>query len=141
MIAFLDTSAFTKLLVPEPGSDEVRSLVHDALAVAGSRILVAESRAALARSLRHDRAPALVVESSRAQCGEWLRTLMFVELDAQLAMDAGSLAERYFLHGMDAIQLASALRLSRAGEEVVVAAFDRDLREACKAESLAVFPA
>lgn len=117
------------------------SLVGRATVVAGSRIIVAESRAAIARALRHDRAPAETVESASVQCGELLRTLLFVELDADLVADAGMLAERHLLHGMDAIQLASALRLSRSGEDLVMATFDGDLRKACQAESLAVFPA
>lgn len=95
----------------------------------------------IARRLRHLKVPVADVESARARCRDWLRTVLFVELDAELANDAGAVAERHLLRGLDAIQLASALRLARSADDVVVATFDRELSQACRAESLAVFPA
>lgn len=130
-----------KLLLPEPESGDVDAFIRDAEFAAGSRLLATESRSAIARRLHHLKAPAAVVESSRARCRDWLRAVFFVELDAELANDAGAVAERHLLRALDAIQLASALRLARAAEGVVVATFDGDLRKACRAESLAIFPA
>ena len=130
-----------KLVLPEPESGVIDGLVREAAFTAGSRVLATESRSAIARRLHRVKAPPAAVESSRALCHDWLRTIFFVELDGELANDAGALAERHLLRSLDAIQLASALRLARSADDVVMATLDGDLRKACRAESLPVFPA
>lgn len=130
-----------KLFLPEPESGEVDLFIRSAAFAAGSRVLATESRSAIARRLSRMNAPTAVVERSRARCRDWLRTVLFVELDAELASDAGALAERHLLRSLDAIHLASALRLTRSADDVVLGTFDLALRDAARAESLAVFPA
>ena len=52
MILYLDTSALVKLYVEEPNSEEVRSAVDGAVAVAVSEVSYTEARSALARRER-----------------------------------------------------------------------------------------
>jgi predicted nucleic acid-binding protein len=51
---------------------------------------------------------------------------------------AAELAERHFLKALDAIHIASALALSRRGEELVLSSWDRPLLDAAVAEGIRV---
>lgn len=111
MTVYLDTSAFVKLYVEEPGTALVRQRVGQAASVSTSRITYVEARAALARRSR-ERA------FSKAQYSEVVRSLeheweLYVRLDLTEAIMklAGDLTERHALRAYDAIQLASALSL------------------------------
>jgi predicted nucleic acid-binding protein len=59
-------------------------------------------------------------------------------VDAQLARDAGELAERFALRGYDAVHLASALS---AGGLVTLVTWDTDLRTAAEQNGCAIAPA
>jgi uncharacterized protein len=59
-------------------------------------------------------------------------------VDAQLARDAGELAERFSLRGYDAVHLASALS---AGGPVTLVTWDEDLKRAAARSGCAVAPA
>lgn len=58
-------------------------------------------------------------------------------MDAQLARDAGDLAERFALRGYDAVHLASALS---AGGPVTLVTWDADLRSAAEQNGCAIAP-
>jgi uncharacterized protein len=58
-------------------------------------------------------------------------------VDAQLARDAGDLAERFALRGYDAVHLASALS---AGGPVTLVTWDGDLRSAAEQNGCAIAP-
>lgn len=62
-----------------------------------------------------------------------------VELTSAVEQDAGQLAARHALRGVDAVHLASALALSQPG--LILAAWDRRLRTGAQAAGLAVVPA
>lgn len=142
MILFFDTSAFVKLLVRETGSDDVLAAAEGAVAVAAARLLQIESRSFIGR-----RVAAGVIDRSRADrlrddAQSWWRGFAIVELDEAVATSAGDAAERHALRGMDAIHLASALRLATLSRvPVVLATYDSELRAAAGRERLGLFPA
>ena len=59
-----------------------------------------------------------------------------IDVDDSTSAEAGSLAVRHGLRGMDAIHLASAVLLAEA--EPVVVTWDATLRRAAQAEGLAI---
>ncbi len=73
----------------------------------------------------------------RAVQSEWA-AFSVIEVDQDLVERAAELALVHELRSLDALHLASALVLP--GEDLVVAAWDRRLRTAARAEGLGVFP-
>ncbi len=140
MILYLDTSALVKLYVAEAGTREVVERVEHATAVATARIAYAEARAAFAR---HRREGALRVSDLRQVVrdldAEW-GSFSVVEVSDGVVRRAGALAERHALRGYDAVHLAAAVELRRAGADVEFAAFDARLCRAARRERLAVSP-
>ncbi len=64
--------------------------------------------------------------------------LLVIGVDAQLAREAGGLAEQLGLRGYDAVHLASALAL---GDPTTVVSWDADLRRAAASRGCALAPA
>jgi uncharacterized protein len=64
--------------------------------------------------------------------------LFRIAVDAQLARQAGQLAETFALRGYDAVHLASALS---AGGPVTLVSWDGDLRRAAAENGCAIAPA
>ena len=140
MILYLNTSALVKLYVEEAGTREMVARVERATAVATARITYAEARAAFAR---HRREGALRVADLRQVVreldAEW-GSFSVVEVSDAVVRRAGALAERHALRGYDAVHLAAAVDLRRAGGDVEFAAFDARLCRAARREGLAVPP-
>jgi predicted nucleic acid-binding protein len=138
LILYLDTSALVKLYVEEAGTSDVIACVSRAAAVVTARISYAEARAAFAR---HRREGALRTADLRRVVrdldDEWA-TYSIVEISDAVVRRAGALAERHALRGYDAVHLAAALDVRRAGGEVEFAAFDARLCRAARREKLAV---
>jgi len=65
VILFCDTSALIKLLIDEPGSDQIYQASQAALAIAACRITWAEAMAAMARRQREDPISADVQQHGR----------------------------------------------------------------------------
>jgi predicted nucleic acid-binding protein len=105
---------------------------------ATSVITYAESRSAIARI----GGAASETRRGRTALDALWPQLIRVPADETLALEAGALAERHRLRGMDALQLASALRYAAgvAPETVVFASWDRDQRAAARAEGLELLP-
>jgi uncharacterized protein len=86
-----------------------------------------EGRAALAAARRGAR---LTVATHRRALDDFESLqgeLSLIGIDAQLAREAGQLAEKFALRGYDAVHLASALS---AGEAITLVSWDEDLRRA-----------
>lgn len=136
MILYLDTSALVKLYVEEPGRDAVLPLLEAAVACATVRIAYVEARAAFARRRREGgfdaRELRRLVDLFDVDWGAYT----LVEVSEPLVRRAGLLAERHGLRGYDAVHLAAALEMARAGADVVVACFDERLRHAARREKL-----
>jgi uncharacterized protein len=136
VILYLDSSALVKLYVEEEGRTRVLARVEAAEGVATVRITYAEARAALAR---HHREGAIRRAELRAAVRELERewpAYSIVEVNEPLVRGAGALAERHALRGYDAIQLAAALEIGRAGGDVEFFTFDARLNRAARRERL-----
>ena len=137
MILFLDTSALIKLYVEEQGSLEVRAATAEARIVAASRLAYVEARAALARACRESRIdPSALQQAVHALQEDWPK-LFVIEVNAEVAQQAGDLAQTHALRAYDALQLASALVLKRRVDtDVRFLSFDVGLTHAARAAGL-----
>ena len=131
MILYLDTSAFIKLYVAEPGADRVREAVGRAQALHTHLITYAEMRATLARVHRAGRDNAA---SHRQHVREFERdwqTMAITTPNERMIRRAGELAERFGLRGYDSVHLAAAESLVIDHRHPVhFASFDGSLNEA-----------
>ncbi len=138
-VIYFDSSALVKLLVEETGSDLAAELWDGCDAAVSSRLAYPEVKAALAAAGRnHDLDPAGQASAEDAWEEYWSATRP-VELTRAVEQSAGQLAARHALRGADAVHLASALAVSQPG--LILAAWDRRLRDGAEAAGLAVTPA
>ena len=141
---YLDSSALVKRYVAESGSDDVIALMADAAAVATSLVTRAEVAAALARAVRSGK-----VDEDDARRAhrkfllEWPDIGRVPVTDA-LVERADALAWERALRGYDAIQLAAALAcqdmVGALDVDVLLATFDRQLRNAARQAGLDTWP-
>lgn len=137
-LVYFDTSALVKLCVLETGSPLAVGLWSRADAVVTSRIADAEVRSVLGAAERIGRLDAAPAAQARARWDELWPSLTKVEVTAQIADLAGDLTDRRPLRAGDAIHLASALMFAEVAP--VVAAWDRSVAAAARAEALTVLP-
>ena len=137
-IVYFDTSALVKLLVLETGSPLAVALWERADAVVTSRIADVEVKSVLAAAERIGRIDAAPAAQARDRWKELAPGLALVEVTEQITGHAADLADRRPLRAGDALHLASALLFKDAG--VVLAAWDRRLSAAGRAEGLTVLP-
>ena len=137
---YLDSSALVKRYVPEPESGKVRAAIRQDPYVASSVVSFAEVRAALAAANRAGRfAGSGDVARAVAQFRQDWTYCTPIGVDFALVEAAGDLAARHSLRAYDAVQLASALAVSRAGRpirRIPFGTFDAALRAAAAAEGL-----
>jgi predicted nucleic acid-binding protein len=132
LILYLDTSALVKLYVDEPGRAALMREVDSAVAVATVRIAYAEARAAFARKRRDGGFDAAGLRQAVEQLDEDWVACNIVDVSEPLVRRAGTLAERHALRGYDAVHLAGALEIMRAGGDVSFGCFDEHLRRAAR---------
>jgi predicted nucleic acid-binding protein len=141
MIAYLDASALVKRYLLERGSRETIQLTSQAEMTATSIISRAEVAAGLAKAVR----TRVVMDDAakrarRSFVADW-PDLLRVSVTEALVERAEALAWEHRLRGYDAVHLASALTWqASAGEEIVLATFDRQLWEAAKQTGLKPWP-
>lgn len=138
MILYLDTSALVKLYVEEPGSTAVAAGVERATAVATARVTYAEARATFARLAREGELTGADLRQVVRELDEEWGMYGIVDVSDAVVRRAGALAERHGLRGYDAVQLAAALDVRRAGADVDFATFDRRLTRAAQRERLRI---
>ena len=135
---YFDASALVKLIVFEDGSDLAEALWDGSDQSVTNRLSAVEVRAAVAAARRNQRVEA----TEREITDRWARLaemLALIDPKPSLIADACRVAERHALRALDAIHLASALRLADAA--VVVASWDRRLRAAALESGLGLAPA
>ncbi|MCA1726111.1 MAG: type II toxin-antitoxin system VapC family toxin [Actinobacteria bacterium] len=136
-MVYADTSAVVKMLVDEPGSEIALAVFEGPDELTTSRVTYPEARAALAAAVRDRRLP----DQDGPDAKRGLRVIMesssVVELDEELADQAGELAERFELRGFDAIHLAAAIASAADG----LATWDGDLAQAASAAGMRVLGA
>ena len=137
-VVYFDSSAFVKLVLNEPGSEIAAGVWDGCDEAVSSRLSYPEVRAALAAA---ERSRLLTGDSARDAVrlwdGLWSETTP-VELTGAVEREAGELAYAHALRGADAVHLASAVVLG--DDSVVVAAWDRRLRDGAIGIGLAVVP-
>lgn len=138
-VIYFDSSALVKLVVEEAGSELAAALWDGCDAAVSSRLAYPEVRAALAAAGRnHDLDPAGRAAAEDAWEEYWSATRP-VEFTPAVEQSAGQLAARHALRGADAVHLASALAVSVPG--LILAVWDRRLRDGAEAAGLAITPA
>jgi hypothetical protein len=139
VIAYFDTSALLKFVLEEEGRSIASDFWERADAVVTCQLTYAEARAALAAALRSGRLGALGHRSSVQKVDERWGQLAAVDVDEEVAVRAGSLAQAHALSGADAIQLAAAMTIP--ADDLVFITWDRRLAAGAAAIGLAVVPA
>ena len=133
MILFCDTSALLKLYIVEAGSDELRSRVAEADAVAVCRIAWAEAHAALSRRAREVPEDAALIEQAKSLLATDWPHFVILEIDQVLVEQAGEYADIFALRGYDSIQLAAAFETGQISQSpILFACFDARLNKAAK---------
>ena len=141
MIIYLDTSAWVKLYVQEPGSKELRAYANKAETLAASVVAYPEARATFARLKAQGFSTEAKHQQRLAQLNLDWGNLLRIELVPAVVRTAGDLAEVYGLRGFDSIHLASALWLKeKTSAPLCFAVFDQRLRTAAERAGLAVMP-
>jgi uncharacterized protein len=138
LILYLDTSALVKLYVDEPGRAAVVRELQGAAAVATVRVAYAEARAAFARKRRESGLDPRSLRHAVEHLDEDWAAYNVVDVTEPLIRRAGILAERHRLRGYDALHLAAAIELERAGGHVSFCCFDERLRHAARRVKLRV---
>ena len=138
MILYLDTSAFIKLYVNEPGAETVRAAVVDAERIHTHWIAYPEMRAALARLHRMGRQTADAYREHKREFEADWRALNAVLPTEHSLRRAGELAERFNLRGYDSTHLAAAesLLIGHGSGFLSFASFDHALNAAAAAVGL-----
>jgi uncharacterized protein len=125
-------------VIAEEGSELVAELWASSHPAMSSILSYPEGRAALAAARRAGR---LSAESQRLALADFESLqgeLSLIGVDAQLARQAGQLADEFGLRGYDAVHLASAL--SSRGT-ITLVSWDNDLRRAAGVSGCAIAPA
>ena len=143
---FLDSSAAVKRYVRETGTSWMISLFRQTPANVfyAARITAAEFASAAARRLRGRSLTAKQTGRAKKRFKrDFQRRFFKIEIDAQIIEKAEELAEKYFLRGYDAVQLAAALkaqniRTAGGGGKLIFVCADNALRLAASAEGLAI---
>jgi predicted nucleic acid-binding protein len=133
--AYFDTSAIVPLLVREPTTDHCTRVWDEATRIVCARLVYPEACAALARAVRMGRLAAAQMVTATAELDDLVEQIDFVEITADLARNAGRLAQHYGLRGYDAVHLAAGVAI--ADPDVVFVTGDTDLADAAKASGLA----
>jgi predicted nucleic acid-binding protein len=139
VILYCDSSAFVKLYVAEPGSEQVAALAAASAAIAVCRITWAEAMAALARRAREQPGDSAALEEAQRQLRADWPDFLILELTQALVELAGEYADAFALRAYDSLQLAAASMLQRERPGAVTfACFDARLVKAARALGMAV---
>lgn len=140
MILYLDTSSLVKLYLDEARADSVRRWALDAEVLATSRVAYPEAVAALARRSREGDLDPDAFKRVLLMLKQQWRDFAVLDL---AEIEAGDLAVKHALRGLDAIHLAAALDLRQIspGVRIAFSSFDVRLNQAAAAEGLPVLDA
>lgn len=131
---FLDTSAFAKLYIAEPGSDEVRRIVSDADDILVSALVVPETLSALNRLLREGAIDRDAYATIKERVVTDISMLHVVSVSDAVIGRSLVILERSSVRTLDALHIGAALE---AGASLFVTA-DREQAKAGAAAELQV---
>jgi uncharacterized protein len=103
VILFCDTGALIKLLISEPGSDQMEQSSSHAEAIAICRITWAEAMAGMARRQREDPISGHDIEQARQRLILTWDQFTIVEVSPRLVETAGRFADVFALRGYDCV--------------------------------------
>ncbi len=138
-LVYFDSSALVKLVLDEVGSDIAATLWNTCDVALSSRLAYPEVCAALAAAGRNHDVTELEATAAAAEWELFWASMRPVELSADVARAAGSLAATHRLRGADAVHLASALALGST--DLTVAVWGQRLHAGAAAAGLGVAPA
>lgn len=138
-IVYFDASAFIKLLVEEDGTEVAVALWDGCDAAVSSRLSYPEVRAALAAAARDRRVSAADLDRAEQDWEIYWSAVRPVELTAEVARRAGVAVKEHSLRGVDGVHLASVFAVPTP--DIVMAVWDRRLRDGALAAGLQVAPA
>ena len=132
MILYLDTSAFIKLYVGEPGAEIVRPAVAKATVIHSHWMTYPELRSALARLHRMGRQTADAHKKHKREFEADWKLIYAILPNERMLRRAGELAERFSLRGYDCVHLAAAesLLIGHGNDFLSFASFDHALNTA-----------
>jgi uncharacterized protein len=130
---YLDSSAWAKLFVAEPGADDMLPIWDEADEVFCVSIGYLEVRTAITRRL-----PARAAGRARRLLDEYWQEVETVAVDEQLIGLAVRVADILRLRTLDALHLAAAQQIRDV--RLVFATWDRELAQAAAAAGFAVLP-
>lgn len=121
-------------MIEEPGTDDARAAWRAASRKVSSRLLYAESRSALARSVRVGRTTRARAMAARALIDDLWEEVARVHPDEPIVRRAAELSDEHGLRAYDAVHLASCESLS--DDELVLVAADGALLQAARSRGL-----
>jgi predicted nucleic acid-binding protein len=141
VILFCDTSALIKLLIDEPGSDQMQRASAASEAIPVCRITWAEAMTGMARRSREDPISADAIELARQRLMQTWAAFSIVEVNQELGETAGRFADGFALRAYDNVQLAAAHLLDVNTEQpLIFASYDRRVNQAAQLLQLEVLP-
>jgi predicted nucleic acid-binding protein len=138
-IIYFDSSALVKLLISEEGSELVEELWDGCDAAVSSRLAYPEVCAALAAAERRELFSRKEISLAASTWELYWEAMRIIELNSEVAKNAGAIARSLVLRGADSVHLASALAVGL--DNLIVAVWDRQLHAASIAAGLRVTPA
>ena len=103
-----------------------------------SRLAYVETRAALASAVRIGRLSSSEAAAASTEFDEIWSDLEIVEAGDEVVSSAADLADAHALRGYDAVQLASALAIRSANDDVLMITWDDDLSQAAYEAGISV---
>ncbi|MBI4369399.1 MAG: type II toxin-antitoxin system VapC family toxin [Elusimicrobia bacterium] len=134
MNLYLDTSCLAKAYIQESGSDIVLQQIGQAELIATSLISYPEMRGALTRRLQEKHLRESDYRKLLHQFEKDWPCFVRIPVAEELALQAGKLAARHLLRGLDAIHLACAIKLKRSGAAILFYSADQKLNRAAHKE-------
>jgi len=126
---FLDSSAFAKRYVEEPGSQAVETLCMEATELALSVVCIPEIISALNRRVRERSLSARQYEAAKEHMSEDIRDAAIVNLTPEVVSTCTMILEASQVRAMDALHIACAVQW---GAELFVSADRRQVSAAKK---------
>ncbi len=128
-----------KLLVDEAGTEEAQLAYNEADGVRTTAIAHVEATAALARMRKGDRLTTAQLRRALADLEKLWRGFYIHAVSEALLAEASAAARAHSLRAYDAVHLAGAASFA-AGEELDLACWDKELREAARKQGFALIP-
>ncbi|MGA1823167.1 MAG: type II toxin-antitoxin system VapC family toxin [bacterium] len=139
MILYLDTSALIKRYVEEDKSEEVDNLWEEAIEIASSTVVFAESMATFCRKFREGVFSETEYIQTISEFKNEYHRFIIVPISSELNRIIEEILLKYPLRGFDSIHLASALLIQKNSNlNTIFACFDHSLNKAAEQEGLNV---